>query len=371
MVLLDRTPGVVTASRAVHLGFFCARPSDQMLPMALANTDAVVDRLKALQRLIRDEVIRGRAASRPDHVIRSSSADTIYRLDAAVEPLLVEYMSRWAADQGPLVVVAEGLEDPSGREVPWRVFPEGASHASATLRIIVDPIDGTRGLMYDKRAAWSLAGVAPNRGEGTRLRDIEVAVMTELPTSKMGSADVLWAAKGQGARGERVELATGRTQPLALAPSSAEDLEHGFASVSNFFPGTKALVGELMDRVAAALGNGAVFEDQYISTGGQFYELIVGHDRFNADLRPVLHRIAGMNGSLCCHPYDCAAWLIAEEAGVVLSDENGAPLDGPMDTTSGLCWVGYANEALRQKIAPALIRWLEKLSAYDRQAGEL
>ncbi len=57
--------------------------------------------------------------------------------------------------------------------------------------------------MYDKRAAWALAGVAPNKGPGTRLRDIEVAVMTELPTSKMAYRDVLWAIKGQGARGVR------------------------------------------------------------------------------------------------------------------------------------------------------------------------
>src|SRR5438552_2736036 len=46
-------------------------------------------------------------------------------------------------------------------------------------------------------------GGAPNKGRETRLRDIEVAVMTELPTSKMGRGDVLWAVKGLGARGVR------------------------------------------------------------------------------------------------------------------------------------------------------------------------
>jgi len=56
--------------------------------------------------------------------------------------------------------------------------------------VLIDPIDGTRGIMYDKRAAWALAGVAPNRGPATRLSDIHLAVMTELPTSKMGFADV-------------------------------------------------------------------------------------------------------------------------------------------------------------------------------------
>jgi len=101
-----------------------------------------------------------------------------------------------------------------------------------------------------------------------------------------------------------------------------------------------------------------VFDDQYISTGGQFYELIVGHDRFNADLRPLLYRIQRQPPGLCCHPYDCAAWLVAEEAGVVLTDGLGGPLDGPMDVTSGLSWAAYANAALRAKIEPLLTEFL-------------
>ena len=81
-----------------------------------------------------------------------------------------------------------------------KVFPEGTKAEDAELRLIVDPIDGTRGIMYDKRAAWALAGVAPNKGDATRLSDIEIAVMTELPTSKMGRGDVLSAIKGNGPR---------------------------------------------------------------------------------------------------------------------------------------------------------------------------
>ena len=36
--------------------------------------------------------------------------------------------------------------------------------AQTCLKLIVDPIDGTRSLMYDKRSAWVLAAVAPQRG---------------------------------------------------------------------------------------------------------------------------------------------------------------------------------------------------------------
>jgi hypothetical protein len=50
--------------------------------------------------------------------------------------------------------------------------------------------------------------------------------------------------------------------------------------------------------------------------------------------------------------------LIAEEAGVVLTDENGKPLDGPLDVTSGISWVGYANAKLRDRIQPFLTSFL-------------
>ena len=325
-------------------------------------TDAAdtIARLKEFQRRVRDAVVRSRADRGLHEVSRSSAADTIYRLDTVVEPMLDGFCRDWARTT-PLVLIAEGVE--GGPAEGTKVFPDGSAEDDAAIRLIVDPVDGTRGLMYDKRSAWALAGVAPNRGSRTRLRDIEVAVMTELPTSKMGFGDVLWATKGGGARGERVDLRTGSSSPLALRPSSADTIAHGFASVANFFPGTKALAAELMEHLVRELLGEAdvtkalVFDDQYISTGGQFYELIVGHDRFNADLRPLFYRIQNQPPGLCCHPYDCATWLIAGEAGVILTDGLGRPLDGPLDVTTGLSWAGFANGALRGKIEPLLARF--------------
>lgn len=335
--------------------------------MPIENPQAVVERLKSFQSIVRDMVVRSHGESESLHdVSRSSAADTIYQIDTAVDPLLEAFCDQWAAEEGPLVLVAEGLEDASGKEVDFRVFPSGASEREAALRLIVDPIDGTRGIMYDKRPAWALAGVAPNKGPATRLRDIEVAVMTELPTSKMGLADVLWAVRGSGAKGSRVDLRTRAAKPLRLSPSRAAKIDHGFASIVNFFPGTKVLAGELMEHLArnligvADVTRATVFEDQYISTGGQWYELIVGHDRFNADLRPAFYQLQGQPQGLCCHPYDCATWLIAEEAGIVLTDAAGEPLDGPMDTTTGLSWVAYANADLRRTIEPLLLQFLRE-----------
>ena len=331
-----------------------------MLPI---DPQIAVEALLDFQAKVREQVVRSQGGADLSQVMRTTTADTIYEIDAQVEPLLEEFCEQWASST-PLVLIAEGVDGDDGRE-GIKVFPCGTREEDALIRLLVDPIDGTRGIMYDKRAAWALAGIAPNKGPQTRLRDIEVAVMSELPTSKMGKADVLWAMRGRGAHGRRFDLGSGRMTPLALRPSSADTINHGFASVSNFFPGTKKLAAELMEFLAheligpADVTRATVFDDQYISTGGQFYELIVGHDRFNADLRPMFYQLQSQPQGLCCHPYDCATWLIAEEAGVILTDGLGAPLDGPMDVTTGISWVGYANAELKNQLAPLVAEFFK------------
>jgi fructose-1,6-bisphosphatase/inositol monophosphatase family enzyme len=168
--------------------------------MTLPNPQKIVDRLIAFQTEVRDVVIDSHGVAGRHEVSHATAADTIYKIDTDVEPLLEAFCAQWAREH-PLVLVAEGIEvdEEYGGEEGVKIFPQGAKDQDAQIRLIVDPIDGTRwGSCTDKRPAWALAGVAPNKGAATRLRDIEVAVMTELPTSKMGFSDVLWAIKGQG-----------------------------------------------------------------------------------------------------------------------------------------------------------------------------
>jgi hypothetical protein len=331
-----------------------------MLPI---DATSAVLRLKEFQSAVREVVVLSRTDANLHGVNRSTVADTIYQIDALIEPILEDFCDQWAKTT-PLVLIAEGIDSELGEGI--KVFPRGIRQEDAALRLIVDPIDGTRGIMYDKRAAWALAGVAPNKGPQTRLSDIEAAAMTELPTSKMGSADVLWATRGSGAHAARVDLSSGKESPLPLRPSTASGIEHGFASVTNFFPGTKVLASELMEYLAnrlvgpADITRAAVFDDQYISTGGQFYEVIVGHDRFIADLRPLFYRIKNQPPGLCCHPYDCATMLIAQEAGVRLTDGLGNPLDGPMDVTTPISWAAFANDSLQAAIEPLLRQFLRE-----------
>jgi hypothetical protein len=181
-----------------------------------------------------------------------------------------------------------------------------------------------------------------------------------------------------------LDLVTGAEWPLRLAPSDAPDLAHGFATVSKFFPGTKVRAAWLEERLFAAVvgehagGAPLVFDDQYISSGGQLYELMVGHDRFVTDLRPVLMDARGLPWEreamtahaqprsvrrLCARPYDLCTALIAEEAGVAVTDAWGRPLAAPLDTSSDVSWVGYANAHVRALVEPVLHALLRELGA--------
>jgi hypothetical protein len=94
-----------------------------------------------------------------------------------------------------------------------------------------------------------------------------------------------------------------------------------------------------------------------VSSGGQLYELMAGHDRFVADLRPLMERVLAQRGlvlGICCHPYDVCTELIARELGVIVTDEHGQPLSAPLNVEADVSWVGYGNAAIRTQIEPLL-----------------
>lgn len=311
--------------------------------------------------------LRAESVERLASVAGERGGDIIYRLDEHGEGALLALCDEWAREE-PFLLVAEGLEAGS------RIFPSDADPQRLAFTLIVDPIDGTRGLMYGKRSAWALLGVAPPPHAGTppTLADITLALQAELPTPRAALADTLWAVAGQGAQGETRDLRTGSATPFTPRPSAATTLAGGFASMVKFFPGIKTQTAALEEALFAELlgpppaDAPQVFDDQYISSGGQLYELMMGHDRFVADLRPLL-AAPGQTISLCAHPYDLCAELIARAAGVIVTDPWGRPLSAPLDTHTPVAWVGYANTALRDAIAPTLARLLrERLGA---QAG--
>lgn len=318
--------------------------------------------LRDLALRMRDAVLHGMRGASIEWLSAPTGdrgGDTIYRLDIHGEETLLAFCAEWGRDL-PFLLVAEGLEGAG------QIFPTGADPAALAFTMIVDPIDGTRGLMYGKRSAWALFGIAPPPRGGIHptLADIRIALQAELPTVRAALADVLWAARGEGVQGETHDLRTGQTSPFTPHPSRAATLAGGFAAISKFFPGAKAAAAAIEEQLYLELlgppptESPQVFDDEYICSGGQLYELMVGHDRFLADLRPLLHDPAAGATRLCCHPYDLCTELIAREAGVIVTDAAGRPLSAPLDTASNVDWVGYANPALHRQIEPVLQRLL-------------
>jgi hypothetical protein len=325
----------------------------------IRDAERLLAHLRRIHCAIRDTVVAAcehRAIEQLAQPLGEASGDTIFAIDRISEAVLLEQFAA-LANEWPCILVAEGLGD-DGR----LTLPAGLPAEQAELIIIVDPIDGTRGLMYQKRPAWILTGVAAAQ-PGTTLADIGLALMTEIPLVKQHLSDVLWASAGGGMHAERHDRLRGTVQPLRLQPSGAGTPAQGYGAISRFFPGARDLLAAADDQFieqvlgVAPPGIAMSFEDQYISTGGQLYELIAGHDRWVADVRPLADAALRRRGrplGLCCHPYDICTELIAREAGVVIEDPWGARLGAPLDVTSAVAWVGFANPVLARQLAPAL-----------------
>lgn len=326
----------------------------------LRDAEALVAEVRRVHEAIRTEVVAAcerQSIEELSAVVGDDAGDTLFAVDRVSESVLLakfeELSWRW-----PCLLIAEGLGH-DGR----RVLPEGTRERHVEIVIIVDPIDGTRGLMVQKRPAWVLTGVAPYRNGSETLADIELAVQTEIPLVKQNLCDALWAIAGNGARGERFDRASGQRRPLPVRPSRARTIDQGFGGIGRFFPGARAELAAIDDEVVEAVlgptvkGRALAFEDQYISNAGQLYELCMGHDRWVADLRPLIEPLLAKRGralGICSHPYDLSTELIAREAGVLVSDPSGRRLAAPLDVFTDVAFVAYANEAIRSQVDPAL-----------------
>ena len=337
----------------------------------VANSESLLQPLKRLHETIRRTVVDAcerMSLESVSAIAREEEGDTIYAIDYLTEDLLIDFFTSEIASVMPIVLIAEGL--PGGK----LVLPRGSSEETAVWRIIVDPIDGTRGLMYQKRSAWILTGVAPNLGTKTNLSDIELAIQTEIPLIKQHLSDTVWAGRGEGAHAERFNRLSKETTEITLQPSRAKSIAHGYAEIARFFPGAREELAAIDEEIVfGALGpvlpgKAHCFEDQYASSGGQLYELMSGHDRFVADLRPLMEKILAARGAvlgICSHPYDLCTELIAREAGAIVTDVRGDRLNAPLNVDADVAWAGYANEQIRAQIEPLLQAALERRGLID------
>ena len=279
----------------------------------------------------------GRAGFDPKVVVAEAADDTIFAIDRVADRAVHEYLAtRWPSTV-PVRVVMEGHVTPA------------TSDSAGTL--IVDPVDGTRGLMHDKRSAWFLAGFAPVVSDAT-LADVSVAAMTELAPSKHSESDEWSAVRGAGRSGvvgARVDRVSGSRRPLAARPSDVHSVARQWASVAMFLPTGIEVMARFSAAVFRHLGDPLVFHDQYLASGGQLHELLTGRDVLVVDPRPLL----GVDVP-SARPYDLAAALIASEAGCVIVDLDGGSLSARLDTTSSVGWIGVANPGLAEHVLPAV-----------------
>lgn len=311
-----------------------------------------------LQETIRDELIAARARQSRQfaRVAAETAADTIYHIDRLSEDALVDWLEQNWPKRWPVELIMEGLETEM-------TFPRGTPLRDTKWKLIIDPIDGTRGLMHDKRSAWAMAGLAPQRGPRNHLGDIVVAAMTELPISKQWRSDQFSVVRGTGKLvATSCDVHTGKRSRLRVSPAQTSSFHHGFATVSRFFPAAKEWLSKFEEDLWRELGElkpggepPPIFEDQYISCGGQLAEILLGHDLMVIDVRPEAFRVLGLrDAALSSHPYDLCCELLLREAGGVVERPLGGRLRDPLDTTSAVSWVAYANPKLARKVRPVI-----------------
>src|SRR5689334_11553218 len=112
--------------------------------MSVATPEALRLLLCELGVTIRDAVVAGRQgcdASQLSSVATHAGGDTIYAVDKFSEAAIIEWFQKsWPVDW-PVQVVLEGIE----HEL---CFPVSKTLAETQWKCIIDPIDGTRGIMY-------------------------------------------------------------------------------------------------------------------------------------------------------------------------------------------------------------------------------
>jgi len=282
------------------------------------------------------------------------AGDVSFQVDVRPEEIVRQTFGRAPE---PVVVICEGIGQVT--------FPIGAAADQAPWWVIIDPLDGSREISYGKRSAWVLSGVAP-ASQAPTLADIVWAIQTEVPPLSQATGVMLTASSGQAAVSESCDLTAGAaTARRELQPSAATSVRGGYAVFTDYFAGSHALTAELADQVfdqalgPVRPGQALAFNDQYLSSAGCMYLMANGTYRFYADLRPVVGELAarsGRNVGLCAHPYDLCTYLIAQQAGVIITDPVGGPLSYPLATDVDCGWVGYANQSIRNEMESPLLR---------------
>ncbi|MDZ4772955.1 MAG: hypothetical protein SGI72_07445 [Planctomycetota bacterium] len=303
------------------------------------------------------------ADGRLDQLMRAHSigaGDVTYGIDVPTEAVLDRWLVRTAQSE-PISLLTE--------DAGWRHRgPNGhggvrdlAGFDHGGVRIVVDPIDGTRNLMADVRSAWSVIAIAGAGESEPRMSDVEGGVLAEIPDSRGGDARV-FRATSDG----RVRLSIESVDGLLVRQDGIWQCDDDARVDNGYFPffryshDMRPAIAQIEADFFARLEQmesaelRTCYDDQYISNGGQLALVTLGTYRMIADLRAFLAAKRG-RPTLTCKPYDCAgAILVARAAGCVVTDAGGGELDFPLDVSTPVSFVAFANAATRARLEPHL-----------------
>ncbi|WXG40563.1 MAG: inositol monophosphatase family protein [Candidatus Freyarchaeum deiterrae] len=185
--------------------------------------------------------------------------------------------------------------------------------------IIIDPCDGSSNFSRGIGLSAISIAVAPS----PYFEEVEIAIVKDIISGK-----TYYAIKGKGAF----------LDGLRVTPSQTKELQEAIVGVDLDFPDKSDLdkVIPLLRRVKKIrkIGSNSL-ELSYVSSGG--YEAFL-------DLRNILS------------PENFAsAKLIIEEAGGIISDDKGNPIEGKIDLTGKQNLVAAGNSILHEKILKLIV----------------
>jgi myo-inositol-1(or 4)-monophosphatase len=278
------------------------------------------------------------------HSSEGAGGDVTFAIDVEAEDFLESFL----AERAPGVAFYSedrGLVTPAG--------------GGATEVLVVDPIDGTRPAMAGLESCCVSVAAAPLR-DGVRMGDVHVGCVVEIP-----SGTVFLAERGRG-------LVEGPGTRL----SENERLDRMFWTYGFRGRPARALTEVLAELIDASSVGGASFDlgsatfdmtrvitgqlDAYVEPGPLLVDELPG-------MREEFERVGGgavLNNS----PYDlAAAALCATEAGAIVTDARGRPLDDRPLLGSGaefqMSVVTSANPALHAEILAAVDAGVARVSS--------
>jgi myo-inositol-1(or 4)-monophosphatase len=297
-----------------------------------------------LARQLRERVLPalGSHAGREQHG-GGAGGDVTFAVDAWAEETLAEFV----AERAPRMAFYS--EDRGLVSAP-----------DATHVLVVDPIDGTRPAMAGLEAACVAVALAPlGDGEPT-MADVEVGCVVEIK-----SGDWFLAVRGEGVRSSR-----------EVRPSGGAEIDRMFWAYGFRGRPARATVEVLAELIDASSVGGGTFElgsqafamtrlvtgqlDAVVEVGSRLIDDVPG---IRAEFEAV-----GRGEVLNNSPYDLAApWLCLTEAGGVVTDGWGAPLDRHRLLGSGhefqMSSISASNRALHAQLVRAIDDGVARLQA--------